>query len=77
LLWICCVALNKHEVIVVPSNKAMDAFFRRVAADVASAARQEDVHLIEAVIKMSIKTELQSPLKPNTGQCIHGNFMTA
>ena len=40
-------------------------YHRRVAADVAGAARQEDAHLIEAVIKKFIQTEQSSPLKPN------------
>ena len=40
-------------------------YHRRVAADVAGAARQEDVHIIEAVIKKFIQTEQSSPLNPN------------
>jgi hypothetical protein len=36
-----------------------------VAADVAGPTRQEDVHLIEVVVRKFIKKEQQSQLNPN------------
>jgi hypothetical protein len=57
LLWIGSVALDKLEIIVVSSDKALDAFFRHVAAEEAGPSRQEDVQLIEGVVREFIKTE--------------------